>query len=586
MGWMKWRYPFTPFREKGDFFLRSESFPDSTFSHNQALREEADSLLQGTHRFFFHKEIHVGKPHWKMNYLTPSFREISDQCHWSEAYSELQEGEDVKGLWELSRFYWMLTLTRAYLSFREDKYLQKINEWVKDWKVQQPPYRGIQWACAQETSYRVIHSLTSLSLLGSPPSPSLIEFMVAHLKRIRGTLAYGIAQKNNHGTTETAALLIGGAWLSKQDVSQEHKRLGQVCEKLGRKHFEKLLQELIQEDGSFSMYSTNYHRVVMQTCSFVLYHIQKWNLAALKAESWERIEKLLLFQESITDPLSGGVPNIGANDGSYMMKLNSEKFSNFKPSSALLRALLKNEKIKGDSPCEDIQWLLPESSLQAVDVKIEKQQNYPQFGLARVSQGRAQFFLKYPHYRFRPSQCDIGHFDFWLDGKNWIHDAGTYNYQAVVTEENLSLESHHNTLAVPSSPQLTKVSPFLYKDWPVQNRQQQKTKAESLYDLHYYHQRLLSWSDHSCLIKDTVRRAPTGFLNWNLHGRNWKKISENQFSNSFIRIGFNSAQRLKTSLEKSWTSSSYCQKELSTRLRVSLGSADAHVETLIEWDFN
>ena len=34
-----------------------------------------------------------------------------------------------------------------------------------------------------------------------------------HLVRIAATLPYAIAQDNNHGTSEAAALFIGGAWL-------------------------------------------------------------------------------------------------------------------------------------------------------------------------------------------------------------------------------------------------------------------------------------------------------------------------------------------------------------------------------------
>ena len=40
-----------------------------------------------------------------------------------------------------------------------------------------------------------------------------MELVYIHLKRIESTISYAIAQDNNHGTSEAAALFIGGSWL-------------------------------------------------------------------------------------------------------------------------------------------------------------------------------------------------------------------------------------------------------------------------------------------------------------------------------------------------------------------------------------
>lgn len=36
--------------------------------------------------------------------------------------------------------------------------------------------------------------------------------------------------------------------------------------------------------------------------------------------------------------------------------------------------------------------------------------------------------LRYPRFRFRPSQADALHLDLWLEGRNLLRDAGTYSY--------------------------------------------------------------------------------------------------------------------------------------------------------------
>ena len=44
----------------------------------------------------------------------------------------------------------------------------------------------------------------------SRPEPGLPALLAVHLKRIAPTLHYAMAQDNNHGTSEAAALFIGG----------------------------------------------------------------------------------------------------------------------------------------------------------------------------------------------------------------------------------------------------------------------------------------------------------------------------------------------------------------------------------------
>ena len=48
----------------------------------------------------------------------------------------------------------------------------------------------------------------------SRPEPGLPALLAVHLKRIAPTLHYAMAQDNNHGTSEAAALFIGGSWLA------------------------------------------------------------------------------------------------------------------------------------------------------------------------------------------------------------------------------------------------------------------------------------------------------------------------------------------------------------------------------------
>ena len=79
------------------------------------------------------------------------------------------------------------------------------------------------------------------------------------------TIRYAVAQNNNHGTSEAAALFIGGAWLMAQAESEPLRKEAQRWRDAGRRWLEDRVVILVAADGSFSQYSLNYHRVLVDT---------------------------------------------------------------------------------------------------------------------------------------------------------------------------------------------------------------------------------------------------------------------------------------------------------------------------------
>ena len=77
-------------------------------------------------------------------------------------------------------------------------------------------------------------------------------------------IGYAVGQDNNHGTSEAAALFIGGRWLA----ALGHP-VGTRWERNGRRWLEERAQRLIERDGSCSQYSVNYHRLMLDTLSVV-----------------------------------------------------------------------------------------------------------------------------------------------------------------------------------------------------------------------------------------------------------------------------------------------------------------------------
>ena len=155
---------------------------------------------------------------------------------------------DIKAVWEASRFDWVLTFAQRALN-GEPAGLARLNAWLADWVKFNPPYRGPNWKCGQEASIRVMHLAMAAALLtqhrqSARPLQALVR---AHLRRIVPTIHYAVAQDNNHGTSEAAALFIGGSWLFVLGDSEGDNSL-----QLGRKWLENRAARLIEEDGSFS----------------------------------------------------------------------------------------------------------------------------------------------------------------------------------------------------------------------------------------------------------------------------------------------------------------------------------------------
>ena len=91
--------------------------------------------------------------------------EQQDDQHWSRVADFDAEFGDIKLVWELSRFQWILLLTRAYLQSGDSKYIDSANEWARNWIEHNPVNCGLNWMCGQETSIRLVHVLLSEKLL-------------------------------------------------------------------------------------------------------------------------------------------------------------------------------------------------------------------------------------------------------------------------------------------------------------------------------------------------------------------------------------------------------------------------------------
>ena len=555
-------------------------------------RVSSGSLSDWLHEFrlFGCLPVPLGEtpPDWLSNPFEKDCTWVADAPWWKISDCDRSVG-DIKAIWELSRFEWVLAFSQL-AGEGDASALNKLNAWITDWCEKNPPYFGPNWKCGQEASIRVMHLAISALILDQVQSPAqdLKSLVHLHLNRIAPTLQYAIAQDNNHGTSESAALFIGGSWLVEAGLEE-----GAEFMQTGRKWLENRVLRLVGPDGTFSQYSLNYHRVLVDTLCMVEVWRRKFGLPSFS----ERFQDLALsacqWLRHMINPVDGNGPNVGANDGARLLQVTNANYRDFRPSVQLGMALFACERAYGESGSwDDALKLL---NIPLPDKKAQVVGNYlaDDGGFAILRKGSAMAMVRYPRFEFRPSHADVLHLDFWLNGQNILRDSGTYSYNNESHWLNyFSGTESHNTIQFDDRDQMPRLSRFLFGDW-LRTSSLEKIRekdGKTSFGAGYVcrrgisHYRRISLSSSSLLVDDEIK----GFkgkaeLRWRLAPGKWEIVQEDggiktrslDFPEFSLSVNA-SAPWVRCELRKGWESLHYFEKmslpvlEIETRSACSL----------------
>lgn len=522
-------------------------------------------------------------PDWHKSVLTNLIHDAQHQ-HWSRI-SDFDSGVgDIKGVWEPSRFTWVLHFVQNYLASGDEQWIVKSNEWLLDWSANNSANQGANWMCAQETSFRILHLASAALLLKKKmPSTAIHLFLQQHLERIAPTLGYAMAQDNNHGTSEAAALIIGASWLLvKEPDNKQARRWYQQ----GRKYLENRVQRLILSDGTFSQYSVTYHRLMLDTLSFVELWRRFLALEAFPRNVVDKLSSATQWLYDMVDDISGDAPNLGANDGAHVLNFCRTSYRDFRPSIELGARLFSNRTAYSVSFPQPILALLstPSGKLLHQDITICAQGGY---GLIRTVD--AWCCLNAPAFVFRPSHADMLHLDLWLKGENVLRDAGSFSYNA----EDKWLDYFpsvraHNTVEFDQREPMPKLSRFLYANWPQYdcfNLDLETKTVEASYTTYFgaHHTRSVTMHDNEIVITDTLsgieQRAT---LRWRLANLDWK-LEGQAISSGTIRIAMTCDKSLNGFQLAEGFESRYYGKKSSIPVLETEIIEDAEIITKINW---
>jgi len=395
--------------------------------------------------------------------------------HWTYYEKGRLGDRDIKFTWEPGRFGWAYFLARAYHLSGEERYSQAFWTLFESFMNANPPYIGPQWTSAQEVALRIIALVFSVQVFISSPqsTPERLEklgwFIAASAERIPPTLVYAQSLNNNHLLTEAIGLYTAGSALPDHPAASHWRSQGW-------RWFNRGLQAQIAPDGAYIQQSSNYHRLMLQ--------IALWGNALIAQTGGSfpelvsrRLQAATSWLHSMVDPVSGQVPNLGPNDGAYILPLTTCPFMDYRPvlqAASLIfskqRAFTAGEwdemslwlgyKVANEEG-KDARIILSRNEVSPLPLSVEHTPH-----ILHHPSHPSWAYLRVARFSARPGHADQLHLDLWWRGLNVARDAGTYLYNAAPPWENsLSSAAVHNTVTVNGFDQMTHAGRFLWLDW-------------------------------------------------------------------------------------------------------------------------
>jgi len=373
-------------------------------------------------------------------------------------------GADLKRVWEPSRFGWAFDLARAHLVAPDRGAAEVFWRAFDEWCDQNPPNAGVNWACGQEASIR----LMAVSIAASSMQDTMNEERYAKVQRfawvtaerVASNIAYARSQQNNHHSSEATGLIAAALLYPGHVRSPDWLSLGET-------HLREVSETLVLPDGGTSQYSMNYHRVFLHTYVWatVCYKnagrpVPTWLTAALV-----RMSDVL---DTLIEPTSGEVPFFGQDDGALVLPLTfGAPFENMQGDLAMAHAVLDLDRGVGES----VRWFSPSSTGVSESPVVAKTtpyvESFPDFGIHVLVLGSTRVFVRCGDTRFRPGHDDQLHIDLWVNGKNILRDSRTVSYHPGPGEPGSLREAeYHNGPRLAAEPAMYAASRFLWSNWP------------------------------------------------------------------------------------------------------------------------
>jgi len=384
----------------------------------------------------------------------------------------LDNYQDIKVPWELSRCQHFVTLGKAYLYSKDEKYAIEFVNQISHWIQSNPPKFGVNWVCTMDVAIRIVNWIWGFYFFKDSPSLSedfLLKFfksILDHGRHIMNNLENKISIPGNHYLSNLVGLVYLGILFPEFKESKEWRSYG----------INGLIQEMEKQtypDGTYFEGSISYHRLATEIflSSTLLILLDEFKtplpsdirISNILTETYlKRLEKMLDFVLYYTKP-NGNVPHLGdADDGRLHILSNYGKRDEFDHRYLLcLGSVLFNRpdfKQNAGKIHEEAFWLIGNeglSSFNSLSMKSEplKSMAFPDGGYYIM---RHEDLYMIVDCITEDSKSPSGHkhnsrlsFEVFAFGKDFVVDPGTYIYIADSKWRNIFRSTeYHNTIQI------------------------------------------------------------------------------------------------------------------------------------------
>ena len=305
---------------------------------------------------------------------------------------------------------------------------------------------------------------------------------------------------------------------------------------------------------------------------------------------YDNLASATRFLHLIVEPKGGRVPNIGANDGANLLVLGADDYRDFRPSLQLASSLFLNSKALQQGPWDvhlDL-MAVTKTTVDNSEYMDKKSKTLSSGGYHYAQTCNIRAILKFPIYKFRPSQADFLHLDVWLGDINLLRDAGSYSYNAEETFWFQSIGSH-NTIQFDNRDPMPRLGRFLFGNWVncdyIKDIEEINgtISASAGYEDRYgaRHHRDIIVGDSELICRDTISGIfDIATLSWRLANLDWSIETHEVIFGAYSIMIFVNGERAKPIIENTFESTYYLKKDIIPVLRLDL-SKPCTIETII-----
>ena len=462
----------------GKFFFSELDLPrissllrDCLGDEVEQILDEADEVCQHRFHLLGYKNLDFGREiNWHLDVVHGI--QAPRQPWFKIPFLDFSVVGDHKVIWELNRHQHLVTLAKAWVLTRQEKYATELIQQWYAWQFANPYPIGINWCSSLEVAFRSLSWLWVHFLLsGCPAIPanfkSDLQLAIAvnarHIERYLSTYF----SPNTHLLGEAVGLFFIGTLCQEIRGSERWRNNG----------WQTILREAqrqVRQDGVYFEQSLHYHVYALDMFLHARTLAERNNVEA-PADFDAVIRKMLSVLQALGQV--GPPHSFGDDDGGRLFNPRRNRNHHLTDPLAIGAVLLDWSDLRSSvSLTEEAVWLLGQkatSSFAATsDRQIPRAVDFDVSGIYVMasSEGCPQQMVVDAGPTGSGS-AGHGHADalsitLSLDGRQWLVDPGTCSYTANQGRSRYRGTRAHNTVSIDGLDQAVSTGPFSWSSLP------------------------------------------------------------------------------------------------------------------------